>query len=431
MEPKKLIKEYILSKPTPPDKQRIGVEVECLIYDQNGRRIPVNKGPKPSAQDFLEELECCQREDNPKAWYSLEPGGQIEWASPPEPDLFAIKACLDRHNRRMKVIRREFEMTALDYSLDPIYHPDDVELIHVGKYEIMDALFRRTDTRGPWMMRNSTSVQINLDYTSEDEATEMAFLADALVPFAAVLFSNSPFTGGRPAGHDNLRQIIWSHTDRNRSGSLWQHGMNDPEKLIDQYSAWAANVPLIFTPDGENKWTAPNQTGAEWLNSLSVNEWPKAVSVLLHHIFTHIRFKNVLEIRGNDRPPFGYELTPPAWWLGLLGDPNIRGDLMKRVRNWSAEERNALEFSAMSVDTEQPGPENHTLDWWIHELSARALDGLRIRSKAIGEDESVFLKPFLEKVYKEGPFTLSRQKEFAKSGKSLDVFISDQYRDRD
>ena len=75
------VKSYILSNSIGDNAARkIGVEVECFVFDKNHNRIPVNKGSIYSASDLLEELNSIEKISN--ASFSLEPGGQIEWASP-------------------------------------------------------------------------------------------------------------------------------------------------------------------------------------------------------------------------------------------------------------------------------------------------------------------------------------------------------------
>ncbi|NOZ74500.1 MAG: hypothetical protein GXO90_03860 [FCB group bacterium] len=431
MQNQELIRDYLLSNLVPPDKRRIGVEIECLVYTDDGRRLPVNPGASFSSTDLLTELESRQRKDNPKSWYSLEPGGQLEWASPPESNLYEIQRCLDRHLARMTAIRDRQDLIVLDYSLEPRYHPGDIDLIRQRKYELMHERFLTTGSRGSWMMRNSTSVQINLDYSSIEEAGEMAFLADALSPIAANLFANSPFVGGRPAGTENVRSIIWSRTDPARCGSLWRHGIRSPRDFIDQYAQWAATVPLMFVPDTSGEWQATSQSGGEWLQHLTgTQNRAKETLILLHQIFTHVRFKNVLELRGVDRAPFGYELAAPAWWLGLLTSEALRHELVDRVLRWSDEERHSLEQTAFQVDWKQTGPENRSLEAWIRDLSQWSLQGLNHRRKETGVDETRYLTPFLEQVLDRGPFSIRRQTDFSKTGTSLPAYIRHQFKDR-
>ena len=61
----------------------------------------------------------------------------------------------------------------------------------------MNDMFKKTGSLGQWMMRNTTSLQLNVDYLNEEDANEMAFIADAIQPLASILFSNAPFKEGR------------------------------------------------------------------------------------------------------------------------------------------------------------------------------------------------------------------------------------------
>ena len=86
------IKEHILSKSVIRAHRRIGIEVECFIYKKNFSRIPVNKSEEYSAIDLLNELNKINNDAN--GTYSLEPGGQIEWSSPPCANMFELNNAL-------------------------------------------------------------------------------------------------------------------------------------------------------------------------------------------------------------------------------------------------------------------------------------------------------------------------------------------------
>ena len=76
----------------PISERRIGIEVECFIYKKNFSRIPVNKSKEYSAIDLLNELNNTNKDAN--GTYSLEPGGQIEWSSPPFADVRDLELSL-------------------------------------------------------------------------------------------------------------------------------------------------------------------------------------------------------------------------------------------------------------------------------------------------------------------------------------------------
>ena len=69
MSVKNRLKSYILSKSIGNNTRKIGIEVECFIFDKNKKRIPVNKCDTFSASDLLEELNLNSK--NSADQYSL------------------------------------------------------------------------------------------------------------------------------------------------------------------------------------------------------------------------------------------------------------------------------------------------------------------------------------------------------------------------
>ena len=112
------------------------------------------------------------------------------------------------------------------FSVEPISNPLDIVLINSNKYQLMHNLFKNTGKLGPWMMRNTASIQVNIDYTSEEDAIEMAYVADAIQPLVSILLSNAPFIQGETVGTENLRWKIWNDTDSSRCGTLFEHDLS-------------------------------------------------------------------------------------------------------------------------------------------------------------------------------------------------------------
>ena len=83
------IKSMILSKTVNEKERKLGVEIESFYYNQGSlTRIPVNKKGQYSATDLLTDLNKVAA--NYQYTYSLEPGGQLEWASSPQISLWDI-----------------------------------------------------------------------------------------------------------------------------------------------------------------------------------------------------------------------------------------------------------------------------------------------------------------------------------------------------
>ena len=79
------IKSKILSIDPNINTRKIGVEIESFYYDDNElSRLPVNSMSRYSASDLLNDITIETKKNKEKYSYSLEPGGQLEWASSPQ-----------------------------------------------------------------------------------------------------------------------------------------------------------------------------------------------------------------------------------------------------------------------------------------------------------------------------------------------------------
>ena len=418
----------ILSNLVPPQNRRIGVEIETLFYDSLFRRIPVNKGKSFSAEDLMNSLLGFQVLSAFPCTYSLEPGGQLEWASSPFVSLHEINLQFQSHCSLLKKICLDNNLIPIDFSIDPIYSPSDVNLIDMKKYALMENRFFSTGRLGSWMMKNSTSVQINIDLVNKNDGEEMAYVADCIQPIFSLLFAHSPFASGLPV-NNNYRLKVWNNTDKQRCGHLIEHGINKKEGLLNQYIDYVFDVPSIFIETRESTIVNYKDTLGRWLleKHLSKELLNKNVLSALHQIFTHVRFKNVIEIRGGDRPPFGYELAPVAFWCGLLTAEKTRKHILDLVLEWTQEERVALNLAAESLNLTQIGPQGKTLGRWLKIVSDVAIQGLEERMIFFKiESEKKYLEPYLEKAL-EKLWTVRTQDSFKKSGLNINTYLKEVY----
>ena len=416
------IKSTILSGIVPANQRKIGVEIEGLYYTSGFNRLPVNKTTQYSAVDLFEEISQSAKKDFPFS-YSLEPGGQLEWASGPTKSLWDIKKQFEYHKKLEDNICKKHFIDRLYLSLEPFCLPNDIDLINVNKYQLMHNLFSKTGALGPWMMRNTTSVQLNIDFTSEQDANEMAFLADAIQPLYSILFSNSPFMSGRPVNKRNMRWKIWADTDPRRCGSLFEHGINSAEKTTDQYVAWLPNIKTIFKYNKSGATEPFNGTLGKMILSEPSKMQPH-INSALHQSFTHVRFKTVLEVRAADRPPKDSELAPAAFLAGLLTAPKTRAEGIDVISRWSHDDRKQLVETAHNLSLNQLGPENKSIGDWLEFWAELSLKGLNEREKIFEiKNERPLVQSFLEDVLARGPKTTQTQNMFQKTNASLHDFL--------
>ena len=188
------IKSMILSGIVEEQHRKIGVEIESFYYQKGDlSRLALDNKNQYSATDLLSDINKIAHDNQDTYSYSLEPGGQLEWASSPNISLWDI---LNEYSKNMFAQKELCANKAIDigyFSVEPISRPSDIKLINSNKYQLMHNLFKNTGKLGPWMMRNTASIQVNIDYTSEEDANEMAYVADAIQPLVSILFSNAQF----------------------------------------------------------------------------------------------------------------------------------------------------------------------------------------------------------------------------------------------
>jgi len=395
------IRAHILSKTVSPENRTIGMEEECILYTKDDRRLPVNPCDEFSATDLLKIMNE-NVEDN--GVYTLEPGGQLEWSSPPFKDLNHLCSAQKRHKETLDNVVENYELKIISLGIEPNYSPEDIDLINQLKYQLMDANMERNGTMGKWMMRNSASIQINFDIVDETDLEEMVFVADCLHPVCAYLFANSPLQYGKSVGTQNLRNIVWENTDNHRSRNLIDHGIDCSDNLMDRFINYVMTVPGIFQLDESGTIVETDQTLGSRLKALEKSDQIRKedIKAALHQIFTNVRLKDLVEVRGADRPPMGHEMAPVAFWTGVLTVKSVRNEILSVVKNWSVDERHHFNKASLTLDDTQTGPTGKTYREWNQWFGEMALLGLKKRK--LGEEK--FFDLFFERVMDEGPFGL-------------------------
>ncbi len=403
------VRSYILSKCVNKDSRLIGAEIENIIHNDNNTRLPVNKGNHFSAFDLLK---CMKERNLQNGVYSLEPGGQLEWSSPPYADLNELAFALEHHYKLLDQVTKENGLKIIHYALEPIYHPEKIELINDLKYQLMDKNMEKKGTMGKWMMRNTASIQVNFDILNPKDLEEMTFIADCLHPVAAYLFANSPFKENTSMNKKNIRNEIWSRTDNGRCGNLIDHGINQSKGLVNSYVEFVSNVQNIFELDRSGAITSSKGVIGQRLKRLQDQNqlFEKDIKAALHQIFTNVRLKNLVEVRGADLTPRGFEMAPIAFWTGLLTVISIRDEVLKTISRWTKKDRVLFNKSSFLLEFDQPGPQGKSYGEWISWASELALEGLKKRN----QKEEMFFASFYDLVINKGPFAIQAQKNASK-----------------
>ena len=403
------VRSAILSRTTEKINQKIGIELETIIHTNNYKRLPVDEEGTFSSVDLLRLLNDKQ---NNNGSYSLEPGGQLEWASPPFVDLNDLQSSLELFYNHLDSFLSSKKLALINYALDPKFSPDEVGLINEKKYQLMDKYMGQSGSMGKWMMRNTASIQINLDTTDPENMEVIAFISDCINPIASYLFANSPFKQLNPTGVQNVRQLIWHDTDQLRCGNLFDHQIYSSNGLIDKYIDYVMEVPNMFKINRFGNYDRSQSRIGDRLVMLEesgrLNE--AEINTALHQIFTNVRLKNFVEIRGADRTPKGFEIAPAAFWVGLLLCDQIREKVHDIVKSWSKRDRKMFNLCAFSLDLEQEGPLGKSYRYWLEFFSELSIKGLVDR----GLNEEKHFENYYSRIIENGPFSLQTQSHESK-----------------
>ncbi len=174
---------------------------------------------------------------------SYEPGGQIEISSP----VFQSAARLARFLRETVSALRDSagdaQISLLALGVDPYNALEDVPFeLHAPRYEAMAGYFDLIGTAGARMMRQTASLQVNVELGAN--VIKRWTLLNALAPYLVAAFANSSTYLGRPTGYASYRARLWQTLDRSRTGLPFS--AIDP---IGRYAHFASSAGRILDND--------------------------------------------------------------------------------------------------------------------------------------------------------------------------------------
>jgi glutamate--cysteine ligase len=251
---------------------------------------------------------------------TLEPGAQLELSGAPLPNVHLIVAELISHLTELKGLSRELGIRWLGLGFHPFARQEDLDWVPKSRYAIMREYLPTRGQYGLDMMRRTSTVQANFDYSSEKDAMRKLRVSLKLGPLTTALFANSPFVEGKITGELSRRARVWLDVDPDRTGLLpqtWREGAG-----FEDYVEWALDCPMfMFKREGH----AVDNRGQKFRDFLdhgfqghrpTLGDWETHLNTL----FPEVRLKRTIEIRGADSLPTDLFAALPALWTGILYD---------------------------------------------------------------------------------------------------------------
>ena len=397
----------------PPARFRIGTEHEKFGFRRSDLSVPTYgcRGIRALLEGMAAEGgEPILDSGNPiglkqgGAAISLEPAGQLELSGAPLEDLHQAEAELSAHLRQVRSVAEPLGLGFAPLGFHPLETRERMPWMPKGRYAIMRRYMPLVGSLGLDMMTRTCTVQVNLDYASEEDMRRKLRVSLLLQPLATALFANSPFTEGRPNGFQSYRAHVWTDTDNQRSGI--PRLMLEDDFGFHRYAEWLVDqVPMYFVyRNGRYVDVAGKRFGDFIAGRVPELAGERAtVGDFADHmttVFTDVRLKRFLEMRGADAGSPAMMLAQSALWVGLLYDPDALRAAEALLRGVGFEAVTALRAAVprSGIDATLEAP------WPVRSLRALAAEavaiargglGARARRDAAGQDESRYLDPLL------------------------------------
>jgi glutamate--cysteine ligase len=328
---------YFLDGAKPRAEWRVGLELEKMGRSAaDGRPLPYD-APGPSVRKVLESLRerrggepVCEGPHligltAPWGAMSLEPGGQVEWSSPPKRSLAELAATLDEHLRHLRAVGADLGIRWLDLALEPDLPLSEMPWMPKTRYAIMRPYLGARGRLAHRMMTQTASIQCAFDFADATDWRRKFKTAAVLAPVAIALFANSSRLEGADTGYRCYRQAIWRETDPDRCGL--PHFVFDRDFGIERWVDWVLEVPTFFlrrsrglVPSGGIPFRHMLD-GAARCKELETADWALHVST----IFTDVRSYRYIEVRTADLQPDDRAIEVPTFWTGTLYDDDAVG----------------------------------------------------------------------------------------------------------
>jgi len=401
---------YFQSSFTDPLYKGIGTEHEKFIFNcGNKKRIEfdgdisiqdlfkflLNKGWQKGEYNSFNQLISLTKNG---ANVTLEPGCQLELSGKVFKNVHQTCTESYEHLNELKEYAELKGLCILGLGFDPLSKLDEIKFIPKDRYNIMKNYMPKVGTRGLDMMTRTCTVQANFDYFDDQDLIKKFVVANRIQPIVMALFCNSPFRESKLNGIKSNRIFTWLDTDKERCGII--NIFLNKNFSIEEYVDFVLNVKNYFLKINGKHIDTTNYSFLELLNKStnekSLNEYNLNISDWVNHlstIFTEVRIKSYIEVRGADAGKWEMICALPAFWTGILYDEDNLNELWEYTNNW--QENDILQlYESVPIQ----GLNSDFMNEKVYIEGKKLLDisttGLQRRGylNSTGQDESVHLE---------------------------------------
>ncbi len=398
IENKRQLIQYFIDGIKKSNNQRIGVEHEKFLFNKDDLKridykklkqvfeILKDKGWEPEHEK--DKVIGLKRE---KQKITTEPGFQYELSGAPFKNIHSVCSENNSHFNELKEVFSSASITTSSIAYDPFNKLVEIPKSSKERYKIMTSEMPKGGKLSLDMMYKTAGIQINYDYTSEEDFEKKFKIGNYLAPLTIALFANSPFNENKFSGFLSYRGKVWQETSRGGIMPIAFEKVNF-EKYIDH----AINYPILFLKK-KGKYYSPNgQTFNDFLNgnlNFLKGERPTLEDFENHlgTIFTDIRLKQVIEFRSLDTCNFGCICNGPSFFTGLIY--GSLDETYEIIKNWKKEEVMEAYLKAPKQGLNTLLHNKKLIDWGkkFLDLSKIGLEKRNELNKS-GKNETIYLK---------------------------------------
>jgi glutamate--cysteine ligase len=313
-------KRFGIGVPQRLPPRTIGAELELIPYRADNRLpVPVQSHSTTCSLDILRKLGALRgwsevaAGNDPPSWtvgggsrISFEPGGQIELSSAPHETASGLVAEL---TDTCSVLADSFERHGIileTKGVDPFNAISAVPLqLHRERYAAMTRYFESIGPSGIRMMRQTASIQVNVQ--PGDDPLLRWRLLNRLAPVLIATFANSSRYENAETVHASFRAHLWRTLDPSRTG------LSCDDDAVDTYCDFALDAGSMFRRAAGGEYQTFGQSID---NSATRNDWDLHLSTL----FPEVRPKGFFEVRSPDAIESVWIAAPIAIVAGLCYD---------------------------------------------------------------------------------------------------------------
>lgn len=353
--------EYYIKHPIWPGS--VGIEIEMMVWapesswSSKGEPAVVELYParqtSPALTHWIEALakengwDCDYASDGEGSklmgvkldhedQLTFEPGGQLEFSSRPYP---CLSDAFKRKDQILNTLGRFLSghgMRLFHHGINPWQSVSEIGLqMQKPRYQAMDRYFRTISPYGASMMRQTCTVQVNLDFGSDESTLARRYLgAHLIAPYLTGMFANSPFVEGKYSGYQSFRSLCWRHLDPSRTGTRGLDGVvskMNKASCVENYLDFLLDAKVVFVTGLQYENPEKDLTFRQWMEQgykgffPSLEDWKTHMS--LH--FPEVRARGFMELRSVDAQSRLWQNVPMAVYCALIYDDKLLSQVIE------------------------------------------------------------------------------------------------------